>query len=256
MSKIFVNLEESQVKTEKEKAPSFGEYQQPPKRSILKKIFLFSISFLFLFAIICAIIGYFYWQNVKQSPQYSLALMVDAARRDDKQMLDQLVDTEAVATDFVPQITEKAIELYGKGLPKEIIAKVAQIASPIIPVIKNKARDELPKLIREKTQKFENVPHWMIALGADQAVDVKIEGEFATIISKIPEKPLELKMKRNGNLWQVVSIKDEKLATTIAQKFGQQIVALASKGGLKKIGEQFGIEGLDGIINNLQDLMN
>jgi hypothetical protein len=253
MSKIFVNLEESQVETKN--SPSFGEYQQPPKRSILKKIFLFSVGFLLLSVIIGAIVSYFYWQSVKQSPQYSLALMVDAARRDDKQALDQLVDTEAVATDFVPQITEKAIELYGKGLPKEIIGKVAQIASPLIPVIKNKARDELPKLIREKTQKFENVPYWMIALGANQAVDVKIEGEFATITSKIPEKPLEFKMKKNGNLWQVVSIKDEKLATTIAQRFGQQIVALASKGGLQKVGEQFGIQGLDGIVDKLQDLM-
>ena len=33
----------------------------------------------------------------------------------------------------------------------------------------------MPRVIREKTQGFEKVPYWVIALGADKAVDVKIE---------------------------------------------------------------------------------
>jgi hypothetical protein len=251
MSKIFVNLEEPQIVEKQENTPSFGEYRQPPKKSVLKKIFLFTLGFLFLLAIISFVSGYFYWQSVKKSPQYSLALIVEAARNDDKETLDKLVDTEAVATDFVPQISDKAVELYGKGLPKDVIGKIVKIAAPLIPAIKERARAEMPKVIREKTQSFEKVPYWAIALGADRAIDVEIENDVATVTSKIPDKPLELKMKRNGNLWQIVALKDEKLATRLAQKFGQQIIALANKDGLKKLGEKFGIEGLDGLIDSL-----
>ncbi|MGO8388875.1 hypothetical protein, partial [Rhizobium johnstonii] len=58
------------------------------------------------------IAGFFYWQNLKKTPAYSLALIVDGARRDDKKQIEQLLDTDKVIDSFIPQITDKAIELY------------------------------------------------------------------------------------------------------------------------------------------------
>ena len=53
------------------------------------------------------VVGFFYWQSIKTTPQYSLALLVDAARRDDQAEIDKLVNVDAVVDDFVPQITDK-----------------------------------------------------------------------------------------------------------------------------------------------------
>jgi hypothetical protein len=244
MSKIIVNLGE-----EKQSVPQFGEYRQPKKRSVFKRVLLFLVGFLFISLIIGLIGGFFYWQSVKSSPQYSLALLVEAARNDDNAQIAELIDTEAVIDSFVPQITDKAIELYGRNLPKDLISKAMQIGLPAVkPKIKEIAAKELPKLIREKTKQAEKVPYWMIALGASTALDIKIDGETAIITSKIPDKPLELTMKKNNDKWKVTAVKDENLATKIAQSIGQKILKSANESGIENIGKQLGLENLGDIL--------
>ena len=191
---------------------------------------------------------------MKQTPQYSLALIVDAARRDDKDKIAELIDTEEVVDNFVPQISEKAAELYGKNLPPKVLAKVGVLIAPLMPAIKDKAKDELPQLIREKTEKFDRIPYWLIAIGADRALDIKVSGDNATIISKVPEKPLELTMKRKDGVWKVVGIKDEKLAQKIAEKIGQQLMTLASKGDVGEAGKILGLDNLGNILKNLNNI--
>ncbi len=71
--------------------------------------------------------GYIYWRSFADTPQYSLALLVDAARRDDQAKVDEIVAVDAIVDDFVPQITDKAVELYGRGLPPQTIARVAKV---------------------------------------------------------------------------------------------------------------------------------
>ena len=74
---------------------------------------------------IAGIGGFLYYQSLKRTPQYSLALLVDAAKRDDKTEIESLIDINAVVDDFMPQVTDKAVELYGRGLPPQVIDRVA-----------------------------------------------------------------------------------------------------------------------------------
>lgn len=199
--------------------------------------------------LIGAVSAYFYWQGVKTTPQYSLALLVDAGRRGDQAAMDELVDTDAVVESFLPQVTDKAVELYGKNLPANKIAKVKEYAAPLLPAIKQRARQEVPRVIQEKTDNFAGVPYWAIAIGAGYYLDIKPDGETATITSKIPERAFELTMKRvPGDKWRVVAIKDEVLATRIAQTVGQELIAISTREGLKKVP---GLESLQKKINDL-----
>lgn len=250
MSKFIVNLDEPKGETNEPQTAS----PEPKKRRGCGRILgiLGIISLVFL--LIGAIGGYFYWQSVKKTPQYSLALLVDAARRDDKNQVAQIIDTEQVVSNFVPQISEKAVELYGRNLPPQVINRVALLVAPLMPAIKEKAKEELPQLIREKTEKLDRAPYWAIALFAERGLDIKIEGDTATIKSKIPENPAEFTMKRDGNLWKITAIKDEKLAQKVAEKIGQQILALAKKGNILDAGKQLGIENAGEILKGLNDI--
>lgn len=252
MARIVVDLDNQKENTssspETGNVPGFGDYQKPKKQSVFVKILkIFGIS-LGVILLIAAIGGYFYWQNLKTTPQYSLALLVEAARQNDQQTIDALVDTDAVVDDFMPQITGKAVELYGRGLPPQTVAKVAQVAAPLLPAVKQRARSEVPSLIREKTRRFEHVPFWAIAFGAGNFLDIRQENDKASVTSDLQENPLEVTMKRNGEKWQIVGIKDEILARRIAEKIGQEIIAAAGKGGIENAGKQFGVE-------NLRDLL-
>lgn len=258
MSRFTVDLENSPSKSASVKSqnvPSFGEINPPKKRGRLGKILGIFAAIVGVILLVSAIGGFFYWQSLKKTPQYSLALLIDAARNEDQKTIDSLVDTNAVVDDFMPQITDKAVELYGRGLPPATLLKVAQVAAPVLPAIKERAKAELPRVIRERTDKFASVPFFAIVIGADRYLEINQTGDVATVKSKIQDRPLELKMKKNGERWQVVGLKDEQLSTRIAQKIGQEIIAVATKGGVRKAGETLGVKNLQDLINQAEDIL-
>jgi len=197
--------------------------------------------------------SYLYWQHLKTTPQYSLALMIDAAKRDDAAKVGELVDIDAVVDDFLPQITGKAIELYGRNLPPDTLQRVARIAGPVMPAVKDRARDELPGAIRQKTAAFGDVPFAAMVLGADTYLDIKVEGERATVRSKVPEHDFEVRMVRTGDLWKIAGVRDEELATRIAQRVGQEILAIAVNGtGSKQ--SRLGIRNINELLRQAEEI--
>jgi hypothetical protein len=196
----------------------------------------------------------FYYQSLKKTPQYSLALLVDAAKRDDKAEIDGLVDINSVVDDFMPQVTDKAVELYGRGLPPQTIQKVAALAQPLLPAVKDRARAELPKAIRSRSEKYGSVPFFMMVFGAGSYFDITIAGDTAVTKSKNADRPLEMTMRRNGGQWQIVGLKDDQLATDMARKVGQEIIAIAMNGG-KATADKFGIGNLSDMLRQAEELV-
>ncbi|MEO6590578.1 MAG: hypothetical protein ABIP06_14880 [Pyrinomonadaceae bacterium] len=252
MSRFEVNLNElkSESSAKNVTAPSFGTTDAPKKKSRIKKILLILAISLVAIFLLFAVGGFLYYQSLKSTPQYSLALLVDAARRDDQAEIDKLVNVDAVVDDFVPQITDKAVELYGRGLAPSVINKLAVAVTPYLPAVKKRAKAEIPDLIREKTSKFENVPFWAIVLGAGRIMDIRQTSDTASVKSNLQDRPLEVEMKKNGDRWQIVKIKDEVIARRIAEKIGQEMITAAKNGNIENAGKQIGIQNLKDILNN------
>ena len=201
-------------------------------------------------AVVALIGGLIYYHQLKSSPQYSLALLVDAAKRDDTDEVDAIVDIDAVVEDFMPQVTAKAIELYGRGMSPEAIQKATLLAKPLMPAVKDRARAELPRVIRERTAKYGDVPFFAMVMGASRYLDIAVTDDIAVVNSKLESHPLEMKMQWNGDRWQIVGVRDEKVAAGIAQKIGQQIIAIATLGGGKDTADKFG--GIGNLSNTLR----
>lgn len=219
-----------------------------------RKIILSIAGILIAVIGVASIGGYLYWQSFRGTPQYSLAMLVDAARRNDQAQVDQFVAIDSVVDDFMPQITGKAVELYGRGLPKQTIDRVAKVATPVMPALKERARTQLPKMIRKKTERFESVPFAAMVIGADRYLDIRPSGDTAVIRSKLPEHSFEVRMQRNGEGWKIVGVRDDALATEIAQKVGQEIIAVASNGGAAAAGDRLGIRNLQTILQQAEEI--
>ena len=219
--------------------------------SIFRKVFIALI----LLVVIVTAAGCLYWRSLRSTPQYSLALLIDAARRDDKQQVGDLVDTDKVVDSFIPEIINSAVEIYGRGLPPQTIANLTVVAQPIMPALKDRARVELPKVIRDRTSKFDRLPFAAIVMGADRYLDIKINGDTADVTSKIPDKPLQLKMTRSGDHWQVVGVEDKDLAEKIAQTVGQQIIAVASGARIGDASKNLGVKNLSDVLKQAEELL-
>lgn len=200
--------------------------------------------------------GLIYYQQLRTSPQYSLALLVDAAKRDDTEEVDTIVDIDAVVEDFMPQVTTKAIELYGRGLSPQQIQTATILARPLMPAVKDRARAELPRVIRDRTAKYGDVPFFAMVMGANKYLDIAVADDVAVVNSKLENHPLEVRMQRNGDRWQIVGVKDDKLAASIAQKIGQEIIAFATFGGNKDTADKFGgVGNLSNTLRQAEDLV-
>ena len=219
--------------------------------SLFRKIFISLIALVVVFTAA----GCLYWRSLQTTPQYSLALLIDAARRDDKAKVKDLVDSDKVVDSFVPEIIDSAVELYGRGLPPETIANLTVVAEPIMPALKDRARMELPKVIRDRTAKFDRVPFAAIVMGADRYLDIKVDGDTADVTSKIPDKPLQLKMTRVQDHWQVVGVEDKDLAESIAQTVGQQIIAVASGARIGDASKNLGVKNLADVLKQAEELL-
>ncbi len=202
--------------------------------------------------LIASISAYFYWRSFEDTPQYSLALLIDSSRRGDDQAFAQFVDTDTVVENFLPQITSKAAAMYGRGMPPAVLDQLLKIASPILPIAKERARTELPRLLRNETQRFSEVPFAAMVLGADKYLDIKTDGELATVTSRLPEHKFEVQMKKNGERWKIVSVRDEALATRIAQSVGQQLIGAARNTDPKNAGKSLGVKDLKSLIKQAE----
>jgi hypothetical protein len=145
--------------------------------------------------------------------------------------------------------------MYGKGLPTSVLEKLVRVATPILPAVKDRAKAELPRVIRERSERFGDVPFAAMVVGADQYLDFKIEGENATVKSKLADRPFEVKMKRKGEIWQIVGVRDEALATDIARKVGQELIAIAAGGINKKTGDKLGVGNISDLLRQAEELV-
>jgi hypothetical protein len=216
------------------------------------RIFFFALTAIIVIVGIAAV---FYWRGMRSTPEYSLALLIDAARRDDGEAVGKLVDINSVVDDFMPQITGKAMELYGRGLPAQKTRDLAAVAAPILPAVKDRARAELPGVIRERTSKFEYVPFAAIVFGADRYLNIEVSGDLAEVTSKLPDRPLAFRMKRSGDGWQIVGIRDDRLAESIARTVGQQIIAVASGATIGDNERNLGVKDLQDILKQAEKLL-
>jgi hypothetical protein len=167
--------------------------------------------------------SYAWWRGFEKSPAYSLALLVDAARRDDTQAVESLIDSDTIAQGFIPQVVDK---LAGQGsqLSPQARAALPSVIPQLIPRVRETMRDEVARNLKELSKDDSGrTPFFVKALGVRGMTDVREQGDTAAVAVKSADHPVELTMRREGERWRVVTIKDDRLATDIAARLASSI---------------------------------
>jgi hypothetical protein len=171
--------------------------------------------------------GFVFWQFYKSKPAYSLALLVDAAQRNDTAAFDRVVDTNSVIGSFAPQVVNEATARLGTALTPAMRKQIETLVPTLIPNVAENLRSEVMKHVREKTTRAEGKPFFLVALFMPYIVDIKQEGDTAIVTDKTGERQLELTMQRTPEKrWKVVAVKDEALAKRVVDDIAAYLPAI------------------------------
>ena len=166
--------------------------------------------------------AYAWWQSYKKGPAYSLALLVDAARRDDLQAVESLVDADRVAQGFVPQVIEK-LTAEGTPLPPQARSQVTAALPQLLPRVRETVREEIARGVKAAAGEGGSTPFVLLALGIPRAAEITEQGDAATAAVEREGKRTELSLQRSGDIWKVVTVKDDEMAGGIAQRLAASI---------------------------------
>lgn len=180
------------------------------------------IAIVLVVVIVGAVVGgFFWWRNYQAKPAYSLALLVDAAQRNDGAEIDRLLDMDKITNDFVAQV--KARVPGSSLLP-------AQVEQTLIPKLKPTMRDELIKQVQQLTARAKGKPFPLIALAVPYFVEIKQDGNAATAEMKLQNQQIKLTMQGDAaSHWQTVAIQDDKLAELIADSVKKNLPTTQSQ---------------------------
>jgi len=170
--------------------------------------------------------SYAWWQSFKKSPTYSVALLLDAAQRDDAQAVETLIDTDKIAQGFIPQVID-SLAVAGSPLPPQARATLPAVIPTLLPRVRETMRDEIARALKGLSQdESSSLPFFAKALGVRQMATVEENGDAATVSLKAGERAFELAMQRAGDRWKVVTVKDPQLAAEIAARLAASIPAV------------------------------
>ncbi len=173
--------------------------------------------------------GWWWWQSFKSSPAYTLALVVDAAERDDQEAFERLVDVEGVSRSIVPQVIERVRGGDNAlNIAPQVRRQIAQNAQVWLPGVREQVRGVLmteTKAIGERGG-ARDYPFFVRALALSRAGETKTleddrNNRTATVMYQINERPFEFGLKGGGEgepEWKIVSVKSDDLAARVAEQ--------------------------------------
>ena len=212
-SRIVIDVTRAQEEARQKKRRRFGRAGR-----------LLSVTALVVIAVVLVALAgsYLWWRSFERSPAYSLALLVDAAQRDDKQAVESLIDANQIAQGFIPQVIGK-LTAPDSPVPPQARAALPSAIPQMLPRVSEGVRDEIEQDLKSLSKGHNSFV--LTALAVRSLADVKEQGDRADVTVKAGDRPFELTMAREGERWKVVTVKDDKTAGDIASRLASGVSA-------------------------------
>jgi hypothetical protein len=205
-------------------------YQSQRKSRRWPRILAIFLILVFFVVLAAAVGGFFWWRHFQTTPTYSLALIIDAAQRNDMPSFDKHIDDDAIAQNLMAEVRQKAAERYGIALSDSVQKQIDSLLPTLVPKLKQKVHEEVAKEIKEFASKTEPKPFILIALAVPSLVSITTEGDNARAKAPLTDRTVELALKKDGDLWKVTEFKDEVLLQRVVDSVMKDLPAI---GGLK-----------------------
>src|SRR5687768_13480420 len=167
-NRIVINLDAAEGKTAKGNRVARGKRRWPRLLAIFAGVVL-------VIVVVAAAGGFFWWRRYQSTPSYTLALIVDAAQRNDVAEFQKRIDDEEIAKNMIASVSQKAAGRYGFALN----SSVQQQIDNVLPRLKQTIHDEVAKEIKAFASKSEPKPFVFLLVAIPSLMTVTTEGETA-----------------------------------------------------------------------------
>jgi hypothetical protein len=209
-NRIVINLDPNQP----------GARKRRGGRGIAKPLLIIAIILLLIVGGLAAG-GFFWWRSYQNSPKYALALLADAAQRDDAATVDSLLDIQKIGSDFTAQVRQR---VPTPSVPSSLLPSQADaIKSSASAKLNDTIHEQLVKEIKDLTDVAAGKPFVLIAVAVPRYVDMKQTDKTAQATVNIKDEQIQLTMQTDGPTgssiggWKIVAVKDDKLAKMVGE---------------------------------------
>lgn len=234
-SRIVVNVEELQRPSRRGRLSP----RRPPRNPRARRRRLLAALAVVALVLLAFMLGSFiWWQSYKAKPAYTLALVLDAARRNDEQAFDALVDIDSVSRSLVPQVINQAHSPSGtSALTPQARRQIEASAAVLLPGARDQLRATMLSQIRDVLARSgaADDSFVVLALAVPRVVEFKpgIDGAdpdtAATATLNVNGRPVELDMRSTDEAdnrassarWRIVGVESDELAARVAETLGR-----------------------------------
>jgi len=170
--------------------------------------------------------GFFWWRHYQTTPAYSIALIIDAAQRDDMVAFGKQVDDDAIARNLVTEVTKKASDRYGVALNTSLERQIDFMVPSLVPRLKDTIHQEVAKELKEIAAKSEPKHFIIVAIAVQRLVTINTQGDIARATAQMPNRTIELGLQRSGDQWKVTELKDEVLVQRVVDGVMKDLPAI------------------------------
>ena len=197
----------------------------PRKRRARKVLAILGIGALVVF--LCVAAGaFFWWQHYKTTPAYSLALLVDAAQRNDMATVDKIVDTDKIVDNFAAKVTEKTAGRYGVALSNSMRKQIESRVPSLLSAIRQSVRDGIAARVKEISENAQQKPFIIVAVALPFFVNITENGDTAKATMIIHDSRVEGEMQRDDQAWKLVAVQDDALVQRIVDQVIKDLPAI------------------------------
>lgn len=215
-NRIVVNLD---APPQNARAPRGRRRRWPKVLAILGVVVL-------VLVVAVAVAGFISWRYYQSTPTYTLALMIDAAQRNDVAEFEKWIDDEAIAKNMVPGISQKAAGRYGLALNRSNQQQIDEAMPALLPRLKQTIHDEVSKEIKAFASTSEPQPFLLLLVAVPSLITITTEGDTAKATTSISGRIIELVLQRDAERWKVTEFKDDVVVQRVVDSVMQDLPAI------------------------------
>ena len=219
--RIVINVDSPEASAQRERMRRSKNRRWP-------KILAIVLGLLLVVVIAVLVGGYFWWRNYQSTPAYTLALIVDAAQRNDLAEFQKRIDDEEIAKNMLANVSQKAASRYGFAVSDSMQQRIDSHLSSLTPRLKQTINDEVAKELKDLASRSEPKPFILLAGTISSLVNVTTEGETAKATTAVLGRPIELTMQRDADRWKVTEFKDDVIVQRVVDSVVKELPAIGS----------------------------